>query len=320
MLKPLKLLLIIAIIFFLYKGFVSPKEDFALSTGSIVTNNPSSDLNPGIYYKRGTLKPGISNTKTQALNGGSTCMEFPQTVYFPIAPVDAVCNFGTNNINAYNQINETLAQCPIVSSANGVTLTSPAPYKTLNKVTDVNAFNLFTTIDFPQYGGKDCFTQRQAALPSTYQFPCTSTIPSSCDLSTVTKVYNPDSVADSFSACSITGANGWNKAISKWSNADIDAKATIRQGINGGASCSAQAALMPATTKFICGPINATCQGNEANVDSNYNITNVSGTTTPVIDKSSFWSTCRPSGASFTLTETAAVCCSKSAATSTVCA
>lgn len=250
--KPLKWAILLIAIYFFYKTFILKKEDFDLvpPIGPNGTVTDVKNLLPGVFYQRATLKSGITNTQTPALNGGSTCTEFPSTIYIPVTPVDAVCNLGTNNINAYSPITETLGQCPIV---NGV------PTKTLNKITDVNAFNNATTTTPAQFGGRDCFTQRQAALPSTSQFPCTSSIPSNCDLSTVTKVYNPSSVADSFSTCNVNVGGVFNKAIGKWSDSEINARATTIAGINGGATCSAQASTLPATRNFPCGPINSDC-------------------------------------------------------------
>jgi len=313
--KPLKLAIILIAIYFFYTTFILKKEDFDIvpAIGPNGTVTDVKNLLPGVFYQRATLKSGISNTQTPALNEGSTCTEFPSTIYIPVTPVDAVCNLGTNNINAYVPITETLGQCPIV---NGV------PTKTLNKIIDVAAFNNATTTTQSQFSGRDCFTQRQAALPSTAQFSCTSTIQSDCDLASVTKVYNPNSVADSFSNCSINVGGVFNKAIGKWSDTEINTRATRTLGINGGATCASRAASMSATANFPCGPVNASCVGNDpsgikSNVNSNYNTTvtgaiglNPGGTT--VIDTSAFWSTCRPSGASFTSTESASsVCCSK---------
>ena len=316
--KPLKWAIILIAIYFFYKTFILKKEDFDLvpPIGPNGTVTDVKNLLPGVFYQRATLKDGVRNTQTPALNGGSTCTEFPSTIYIPVAPVDAVCNLGTNNINAYAPITETLSQCPIV---NGV------PTKTLNKITDVAAFNNAITTTQAQFGGRDCFTQRQAALPPTSQFSCTSSIPSSCDLATVTKVYNTSSVADSFSTCNVNVDGVFNKTIGKWSDPEINTRATITTGINGGATCSNQASTLPATANFPCGSINATCQGNDpsgikSNVNSNYNITVTSGVAPgiQVIDTSAFWSNCRPPKASFTSSETASVCCSKSAVIPTI--
>jgi hypothetical protein len=273
--KPLKWAILLIAIYFFYKTFILKKEDFDLvpAIGPNGTITDVKNLLPGVFYQRATLKDGVRNTETPALNGGSTCTEFPSTIYIPVTPVDAVCNLGTNNIKAYAPITETLAQCPIV---NGV------PIKTLNKINDVNAFNNATTTTQAQFGGRDCFTQRQAALPSTSQFPCTSSIQSSCDLATVTKVYNPSSVADSFSTCNVNVGGVFNKAIGKWSDSEINTRATLTSGINGGATCSAQAATLPATANFPCGPIQSSCDlatitkvYNPSSVSDNFSTCNV---------------------------------------------
>lgn len=308
--KVLKWALILVALYVLYTVFIYKKEDFVLvpPIGPNGTVTDIKNLVPGAFYQRATLKSGISNTVTGSLNGGSTCTEFPSTIYIPVGAVDAVCNLGANNINAYTPITETLAACPLV---NGV------PTKTLNKITDVSAFNRATTTTPAQYGGRDCFTQRQAALPATSQFSCTSSIPSSCDLTTVNKVYNPNAIADSFTTCNVNVGGVWNKAVPKWSDAEINTRATITPGINGGASCSSQAASLSATRNVPCGPVNATCQGNDptgiqSNVNTNYNTSNIPGTSTPIIESSAFWSTCQPSGF-FTNTSVAdySKCCTK---------
>jgi hypothetical protein len=308
--KHLKWALIILIIYAVYKTFISKKEDFVLipPIGPNGTVTDVKNLVPGAFYQRATLKSGISNTVTGSLNGGTTCTEFPSTIYIPVGAVDAVCNLGANNINAYTPITETLSTCPIV---NGV------PTKTLNKITDVAAFNRVTTTTPAQYGGRDCFTQRQAFLNYIELFPCTSTIPSACDLTTVNKVYNPNGVADSFTTCNVNVGGVWNKAVPKWSDAEINARSTITQGINGGASCSAQATSLSATRNVPCGPVNATCQGNDpsgvqSNVNTNYNTSNIPGTPNPIIESSTFWSTCQPSGFfTNTLVADYSRCCSK---------
>ena len=152
--KHLKWALILLALYVLYKRFLSKKEDFDLVPG-IGPNGTITDVRnlvPGVFYQRGTLKPGIRNTQTDAKNGGTTCTEFPSTIYIPLSPVDAVCELGPNNIKAYSQITETSAACPLV---NGV------PTKALNKIADVAAFNRATTTTPAQYGGRDCFTQKK---------------------------------------------------------------------------------------------------------------------------------------------------------------
>jgi hypothetical protein len=129
-------------------------------------------------------------------------------------------------------------------------------------------------------------------------------------------------VADSFSNCSINVGGVFNKAIGKLTPSEIDTRATIRPGINGGATCSAQAATLPANKNFPCGPVNATCVGSDpsgikSNVNSNYNVT-INSLNTPVIETSAFWSTCKPAGYTLGSNETSAICCSRKS-TANVC-
>ena len=312
--KHLKWALILLALYALYKRFLSKKEDFDLVPG-IGPNGTITDVKnlvPGVFYQRGTLKPSIRNTETDAKNGGTACTEFPSTIYIPLIPVDAVCELGPNNIKAYSQITETNAACPLV---NGV------PTKTLSKIADVAAFNAATTTTPAQYGGRDCFTQKNNFINYMELFPCTSALPAICNLSTA-NVYNT-TVPDNFANCNVNVGGVWNKTYNKLSPGEIDTKAQTRQAYNGGASCSAQAASMPATTNVPCGPLNATCVNNDptgikSNVNSNYTLTTSNLLKTPVIETSAFWSTCRPPGASYTTAENpATVCCSKSTNTGT---
>lgn len=307
--KHLKWALILLAFYVVYKTFISKKEDFVLvpPIGPNGTVTDIRNLVPGAFYQRATLKSGISNTVTGALNGGTTCTEFPSTIYIPVGAVDAVCNLGANNINAYNPITETNGTCPLV---NGV------PTKTLNKIADIAAFNRATTTTPAQYGGKDCFTQKNNFVNYMELFPCTSPLPAVCNLSTA-NVYST-TVPDNFENCNVNVGGVWNKTYKKLSPGEIDTKAQTRQAYNGGATCSAQAASLPATTNVPCGPVNSSCKGDDptgvqSNVNTNYNTSNIPGTSNPIIESSTFWSTCQPSGF-FTNTVVAdySRCCSKS--------
>ena len=329
--KHLKWALILLALYVLYKRFLSKKEDFELvapivpypagttplaGTTSVPVATDVRNLVQGVFYQRGTLKSGIRNTQTDAKNGGTTCTEFPSTIYIPLSPVDAVCELGPNNIKAYSQITETSAACPLV---NGV------PTKSLNKIADVAAFNKATTTTPAQYGGRDCFTQKNNFLNYIELFPCTSPLPAICadPTTNISAYYDASQVPDSFTNCSINVGGVWNKTISKRTDTDINSRAQTRQAYNGGATCSAQNASLSETRNVPCGVINSTCVGNDpsgikSNVNSNYTLTIPSTSSTPVAETSTFWSTCRLTGASFTSTENpATVCCSKSAITGT---
>lgn len=167
----LKLAIILIVVYYLYITFIY-KENFTLTSG---TTDPvatsKTQLKPGVFYRKGILKQGVFNTINNALNGGQSCSEFPSEIYIPVAPIDAVCDFGINNINAYVPITETQASCGYSNNT-----------KTLNKITDVTTFNSATTRTQPLYGGKDCFTQESLTLklPSTKTFPCTTPIAANC--------------------------------------------------------------------------------------------------------------------------------------------
>ncbi len=304
--KHLKWALILLALYVVYKRFLSKKEDFDLVPG-IGPNGTITDVRnlvPGVFYKRGTLKPNTRNTITDAKNGGTTCTEFPSTIYIPITPVDAVCDFSGGK--SYTQTAETLEGCPLI---NGV------PTKTLTRIDDRTAFNTATTTTAAQYGGRDCFSQKPTTLPATNTFPCTSSLPSRCDPISNTSDYYDTSVADSFERCSVNVGGVWNKSIPKRTDTEINNRATIIAGINGGATCAVQNASIPATANVPCGTVNATCVGNDptgikSNVNSNYDTT-LNLMNTPVIDTSVFWGTCKPQGYVLGSTENLSICCTK---------
>lgn len=57
------------------------REKFDLSPGTVTS---ISSMIPGARYKRGTLKPGVSNIQTATKNGGiNNCAPYPPRIYTP---------------------------------------------------------------------------------------------------------------------------------------------------------------------------------------------------------------------------------------------
>jgi hypothetical protein len=292
--KLLRLAIILLVIYWLYRAVIK-KEGFDLSSGTITDK---TKLDPKLFYRKGTLKSGTSNTVNAPLNGGSSCTEFPSTIYVPIPGVDAVCELGVNNINAYTPQTETQAVCGFSKNT-----------KTLNKITDVNLFNTATTKTAAKYGGKDCFTQFQAGLPSTSTFSCTRPIDADCTINDSTTYDGPVSVSSETRALCPNNV----KTLTKKTDANINTTATVNAPLNGGRTCASQTSSLSATKTLPCtNPIPAVCQGNDftgviSNVNSNYTVDDT------VTELGSHWATCKPSGQGIIGQNTPdySTCCSK---------
>jgi hypothetical protein len=255
----LKWAIILIVVYYLYTRYIS-KENYDLvspTSDPAVTNK--TQLKPGVFYRKGTLKEGVKNTINISLNGGQNCIEFPPEIYIPVAPVDAVCDLGTKNIKAYSQITETSAACPLV---NGV------PTKTLNKIADIAAFNRATTTTPAQYGGRDCFTQKNNFLNYIELFPCTSPIAAICDL-TDARVYDgPVSISsETRAACPNNIKTLTKKSPTILNTLTTSGGATTTAALNSGTDCATQAASLPTTKSISCtNPIAAVCDLTDARV------------------------------------------------------
>lgn len=154
--------LIILIIF--YYIFIERKEGFSLGE-NVLTDK--SKLDRTFFYKKGSLKPEIKNTLSQAVNNGQNCSaDFPQEIYIPIPKEPAVCKLPDNIFSLYSNIEETYDTCQ-------------TGMKTLSKISDRMSFNTLTTITSPQnYADKteesqyDCYTQLYSSVPQTKQVSC----------------------------------------------------------------------------------------------------------------------------------------------------
>lgn len=84
-----KIILCLIGAYILYKVFFT-KEGFALSSGIILDKNT---LDNDKTYVIGSIKPDSQvKTTTPAINGGKTCLSFPDTVYKLAEIKDAVCS------------------------------------------------------------------------------------------------------------------------------------------------------------------------------------------------------------------------------------
>lgn len=176
--KLTQIVIIFVMIYILYS--ITSKENFALDSATYLTDKTTfaaGQANAGNYFFKGTLKPGIRNTKTDAKYGGQTCTEFPTTIYQKLPPTDAVCStLGVNNKDAYAPLDDSDAVCTTIQ-------TDPATgkvsyYKTRSKLGEITFNTKFTVanqygIVGPMNGGKTCWQQYGASLPNSILDACT---------------------------------------------------------------------------------------------------------------------------------------------------
>ena len=254
-------------------------ENYFDLAGTTVTDKTT--LQDTKYYRKGTLKAGITSTQAAAMNGGATCTEFPQTVYVPVT--NATCNIfpGTRgdfvdsrNINAYQAITESQANCNYEQNTKSLTKLAGST------TADRTSFNNAVTITASPDGGLDCYAQYYNALPATQNFSCSSNIDAICSFNDNNTYQFAD--GSSFTAESRDKCPNDQKTVQLRSSTSISAStasggATINAPINSGKTCGAQVLANPTSypsTKTVpcTSPIAAVCSPLSSNSEANYTI------------------------------------------------
>jgi hypothetical protein len=253
-------------------------ESFALPAGFITDK---TQLDPTRFYRKGTIKQGVTSTQQVAYNNGATCTEYPTTVYMPVT--NAVCdvfagaanNFlDSRNIKAYVPVDESQETCGFERGTKIMTKRAGTT------AADRTAFNNAVTTT-PAQGGLDCFAQYYASLPQTQEFACTSNINSVCTFTDL-NTYKIEMDGSPFNAESRDKCPNNQKTVSLRAAEAINATvanggATVRTAINNGKTCAQQIAdnttAYPAFKTVPCtSAIDAVCSPQTANVEDNYTI------------------------------------------------
>jgi len=279
--KTIKIVLVLLLLYYIYKNessfikknkylflgglflyliyiFVSDKssENFAL-TNDVITDK--TKLVAGSYYKVGTIMPEVNSTINPSLNGGTDCPGFPQTIYIPVEPIDAICMTGLSLYNFPNEL--SLTTCDSLNMKTGA-------LKQLDTSVSVTAAGISqgATKTFAMYGGKTCSQQASLGLLQGYSGPsvkvrCLNALCLSGD-----NLYNIP--PDSRQTCGIT--NTKTGALKSLDALTTDGGATIIPAIESGFTCARRFGNSPSIKTYTCtSPIPADCIGGVTAIDTN---------------------------------------------------
>jgi len=253
--KVINLIIILVILFIIFsnvtEGFILTNNipsglSITLSKGaqpvtSTVGTGFTTDgttLDANTYYAIGNLndagKKSVNDANALVKNNGTTCAQFPSSLYIKLPTTDAVCK--TTDVDLYDVPADSFSTC--TKNINGVL------YKSGKLKTPDSAI----TIQDGYNGGKTC-TQ---ILPATKDIVCGG-IDAVCKTADV-DLY--DVPADSNAVCTILENGVWKKQ----GTLKTDTSITITAKFGNGKTCAQQ---LPATKNVNCGPINAVCPIND---------------------------------------------------------
>ncbi len=265
------------------------REHFILDPEIYITS--VSDLSPNRWYRRGSLRTGVTPAISPAQFGGQSCADYPTPIYQYLVPTTdqaATCIFGDSRVY---KVDPSLDEC-VLSNGNYYTQYVLKTDAELDAV-DTSATGVTQTAS--QYNGVRC-SDRVKMDPATY--PLTKLLGQPCAAqnavcrTTDEDIYTVDPGMTAAN-CTITDArNLYFRSFGK--RTDLEALTTTRAK-NGGLTCTQQ--IGPTSTTYpaskvvgsgtiapsYCTRVDAVCKTSDADIYSFLPITSTG---------SADWSSC----------------------------